>query len=122
MNELETDKVVTRSYCFKQLDHITSQNVLSTIVVRLLCSQYDHLVFGTMALRLISGNDGFSKFLSRFKILRGHLDQTRPNSSSNVRKQISCVATTTTPFSRRSSPFCSNFWDVLRTSISVTGV
>ena len=40
-------------------------------------------------LRLISGRDGFSKKLSRFKILRGHLDQTRPNSSNNVRKQIS---------------------------------
>jgi len=42
-----------------------------------------------MALRLISGRDGFSNFLSRFKILRGHLDQTRPNSSNNVHKQIS---------------------------------
>jgi len=51
-------------------------------------SQYDYLVFGTMSLRLVSGRDGFSKFLSRFKILRRHLDQTRPNSSNNVRKQI----------------------------------
>jgi len=59
------------------------------MAVRQLRSQYDHLVLGTMALRLISGRDGFSNFLSRFKILRGHLDQTRPNSSSNVRKQIS---------------------------------
>jgi len=42
-----------------------------------------------MALRLILGRDGFSNFLSQFKILRGHLDQTRPNSSNNVRKQIS---------------------------------
>ena len=32
----------------------------------------------------------FQVFLSRFKILRGHLDQTRPNSSNNVRKQICC--------------------------------
>jgi len=53
---------------------------------RPLRSQYDYLVFGTMALRLISGRDGFSNFLSRFKILTGHLDQTRPNSSNNVRK------------------------------------
>jgi len=61
-------------------------------------SQYDsyvrntttmYLVFGTMTLRLISGRDGFSKCLSRFKILRGHLDQTSPYSSYNVRKQIS---------------------------------
>ena len=51
--------------------------------------QYDHLVFGTMALRLISEQDGFSNLLTRFKILRGHLDQTRPYSSNNVRKQIS---------------------------------
>ena len=48
-----------------------------------------HLVFGTMALRLISGRDSFSNILSRFKILRGHLDQTRPYSSNNVRKQFS---------------------------------
>jgi len=89
MNELETDKVVTRSYFYQQLDRTTSQNVLSTIAVRQLRSQYDYLVFGTMALRLISGRDGFSIFLSRFKILRGHLDQTRPYSSNNVRKQIS---------------------------------
>ena len=65
------------------------QNVISTIAVRQLRSQYDHLVFGTMALRLMSGRDGFSKLLSRFKILRGHLDRTRPNSSNTVRKQIS---------------------------------
>jgi len=62
MNELETDKVVTRSYFKQKLDR-TSQNVLSTIAVRQLRSQYDHLVFGTMALRLISGQDGFSIFL-----------------------------------------------------------
>jgi len=42
-----------------------------------------------MALRLISGRDSFSKCLSWFKFFRGHLDQTRPNSSNNVRKQIS---------------------------------
>jgi len=42
-----------------------------------------------MALRLISGRDGFLNFLSRFNTLRGHLDQTRPYSSYNVRKQIS---------------------------------
>ena len=61
-------------------------SLITTIAVRQLRSQYDYLVFGTMALRLISGRDGFSNFLSRFKILTGHLDQTRPNSSNNVRK------------------------------------
>jgi len=85
----KTDKVVTRSYYYQQLDRTTSQNVLSTIAVRQLRSQYDHLVFGTIALRLISGRDGFYTFLSRFKIFRGHLDQSRPNSSNKVRKQIS---------------------------------
>ena len=74
---------------FGRDERITSQNVLSKIAVRLLCLQYDNPVFGTMALSLISGRDGFSKILSRFEILRGHLDQTRPNSSNNVRKQIS---------------------------------
>ena len=60
-----------------------------TSLVRQLRSQYDHLVFGTMALRLFSGRNGFSNFLSWLKILRGHLDQTRTYSSNNVRKQIS---------------------------------
>jgi len=89
MNELETDKVVMRSYFSQQLDRTTSQDVLSMIAVRQLRSKYEHLVFGTMALRLISGQDGFSNFLSQFKILRGHLDQTRPNSSNYILKQIS---------------------------------
>jgi len=122
MNKLETDKVVTRSYFLQHLDRTTSQNVLSTIAVRQLRSQYDYLVFGTMTRRLISGRDGFSKIVSRLKNLRGHLDQIRPNSSKTFVNRSQYVATSTTPFSRRSSPFGSNFYVVLKTSISVTGV
>ena len=116
MNELEMDKVVMRSYFSQQLDRTTSQNVLSTIEVRQLRSQYDHLVFGTMALRLISRRDGFSNFLSRFKMFER---PSRPNSSITFVNRSQYVATSTTLFSR---PFGSNFQVVLRTSISVAGV